>query len=130
MFQRPLPPSRLHPRRIAPSVLPLVLFAAAGCSTPGRHDESARAADKEHVCSSCHGIDGNSVSPTFPHLAGQQRDYLVAQLKAFRDHSRADAAARTYMWGMAADLTDADIDTLADYYSRQGSSAGSPGDRR
>ncbi|HYL49535.1 MAG TPA: c-type cytochrome, partial [Stellaceae bacterium] len=35
-----------------------------------------------HVCSSCHGLRGKSVSPTFPNLAGQQKDYIVAQLKA------------------------------------------------
>jgi cytochrome c553 len=54
----------------------------------------------------------------------------VAQLKAFRDHSRADRDARTYMWGMAAGLTDADVDAVADYYSRRSPAGGRPGELR
>ena len=69
-----------------------------------------------HVCSSCHGPDGRSSSPTFPRLAGQQKDYIVAQLQAFRDKTRADPHAQTYMWGMAARLSDATIDGIATYY--------------
>lgn len=79
-----------------------------------------------HVCSSCHGPGGRSVSSTFPRLAGQQKDYLVAQLRAFRDHTRADPHAKTYMWGMAARLSDAVIDGIADYYSRQPAVPGAP----
>src|SRR6516164_4411449 len=59
-----------------------------------------------HVCSSCHGLNGNSISPTFPRLAGQRAEYLETQLKAFRDKTRADPHAHTYMWGMAAHLSD------------------------
>jgi cytochrome c553 len=81
-----------------------------------------------HVCSSCHGLGGRSISPTFPRLAGQQHDYIVAQLTAFRDHTRADPHAHTYMWGMAAKLTDATIDGLATYYSSQPPVSGTPGD--
>jgi len=79
-----------------------------------------------HVCSSCHGPEGRSVSSTFPRLAGQQKDYLVAQLQAFRDKTRADPRAKTYMWGMAARLSDPLIAGIADYYSRQKPVAGSP----
>jgi cytochrome c553 len=80
-----------------------------------------------HVCSSCHGPDGRSVSSTFPRLAGQQKDYLEAQLKAFRDKTRADPHAKTYMWGMAARLSDPLIAGIADYYSSQKPVAGTPG---
>lgn len=79
-----------------------------------------------HVCSSCHGFRGLSVSPTFPRLAGQQKDYLEAQLKAFRDHKRADPHAQTYMWGMAAHLSDGLIAGIADYYSKQPPEPGEP----
>jgi cytochrome c553 len=79
-----------------------------------------------HVCSSCHGPEGHSISSTFPRLAGQQKDYIEAQLKAFRDHKRADPHAKTYMWGMAARLTDPQIDAIAAYYSRQTPVPGSP----
>jgi len=71
------------------------------------------------VCSICHGIDGNAVSPNFPNLAGQPKAYLVEELKEFRSKSRADKAAVQYMWGLARNLTDAQIDGLAAYYSAQ-----------
>ena len=77
-----------------------------------------------HVCSSCHGPGGRSTSSTFPRLAGQQKDYLVAQLQAFRDHTRADPHAKTYMWGMAARLSDPLIEGIAAYYSSQPAVAG------
>src|SRR5580700_9453850 len=79
-----------------------------------------------HVCSSCHGPGGRSMSSTFPRLAGQQKDYLVTQLQAFRDKTRADPHAKTYMWGMAARLSDPLIAGIADYYSRQPPVSGSP----
>jgi cytochrome c553 len=82
----------------------------------------------EHVCASCHGVDGNSASPTFPKLAGQQKEYLTNQLKAFRDKTRADPHAHTYMWGMAAHLTDEQIDGLATYFSSKRTSPGVEGD--
>src|SRR6202163_3113711 len=77
--------------------------------------------DTARVCSSCHGFGGTSVSPTFtfPRLAGQQKDYLRAQLKAFRDKTRDDPRARAYMWGIAASLDDAMIKRLAAYYAAQ-----------
>ena len=73
------------------------------------------------VCSSCHEFGGRDVSPafTFPRLAGQQKAYLSAQLKAFRDKTRADPRARTYMWDVAAQLDDATIERLAAFYSAQ-----------
>jgi len=70
-------------------------------------------------CYACHGARGISVAPTFPHLAGQQAAYLEAQLKAFRDRSRADPYAQAFMWGMAAQLADDTIAEIAAYYAAQ-----------
>src|SRR5215467_15287738 len=70
-------------------------------------------------CSTCHGQTGISVAPTFPNLAGQQAPYLEAQLKAFRDRSRADPHAQAFMWGMAAQLADGTIGEIAAYYAAQ-----------
>jgi|SRR6185437_3468801 len=71
------------------------------------------------VCSTCHGARGNSEQPKFPRLAGQNANYLVAQLRNFRAQSRGDPDAIGYMWGMAGELTDETIDALAKYYSAQ-----------
>lgn len=77
-------------------------------------------------CSTCHGAGGISVSPTFPNLAGQQAPYLEAQLKAFRDRSRADPHAQAFMWGMAAQLTDSTIADIAAYFAAQPPAKGTP----
>lgn len=69
------------------------------------------------VCSQCHGDRGISTAPLFPNLAGQDKDYLAAQLKAFREHKRGDAHAQAYMWGMAFPLTDDVIDQVAAYFA-------------
>jgi len=81
------------------------------------------------VCSTCHGVGGISISPMFPHLAGQQAVYLETQLKAFRDRSRADPHAQAFMWGMAAQLTDASITEIAAYYAAQRPAPGKPAGR-
>lgn len=80
------------------------------------------------VCSSCHGVDGNSTSPNFPRLAGQQEAYLVAQLKFFRGHDRSDPAGSEYMWGLSRKLTDRQIEELARYFSQQKATPNAAGD--
>jgi cytochrome c553 len=81
------------------------------------------------VCSTCHGQGGISISPMFPNLGGQQVVYLETQLKAFRDRSRADPHAQAFMWGMAAQLTDAAITEIAAYYASQRPAPGKPAGR-
>jgi cytochrome c553 len=71
------------------------------------------------VCSNCHGVDGNAVSPNFPNLAGQTPEYLTFQLKQFRDRSRSDQAGVQYMWGLTRSLSDAQIEGLAAYFAAQ-----------
>ena len=66
-------------------------------------------------CAACHGATGIGVGPIWPNLAGQKEQYLVKQIKAFRDGTRVDPM----MAPMVAALTDTDIDNLAAYYSSQ-----------
>lgn len=80
------------------------------------------------VCSKCHGIDGNSTSPGYPKLAGQHSVYLLAQLKAFRNQSRKDPDAHTDMWAISGRLDDKMMVMLADYFSAQEPTRGTPGD--
>ncbi len=75
------------------------------------------------VCQTCHGVNGNSTSPTFPRLNAQQAQYIEAQLKNFRAHSRSDPHAMAYMWGMASQLDDALVTDIAKYYASQAPTA-------
>jgi cytochrome c553 len=72
-------------------------------------------AAKSDFCAHCHGTDGNSSSNAYPSLAGQTREYLYRQLKAFKDKSRNDSM----MSPSVAVLTDQDMQELADYFSSQ-----------
>lgn len=71
------------------------------------------------VCSNCHGATGNSKSPNFPNLAGQQEAYLIAQLQGFKGHSRQDPAGYEYMWGLSHNLTDKQIQELAAHFQAE-----------
>jgi cytochrome c553 len=80
------------------------------------------------TCGICHGVNGRSISPTFPNLAAQTAPYIELQLRAFKEQSRGDPDAQTYMWGMASQLDEAMIRDLANYFaSLPPPSAGRPG---
>ncbi len=109
--------------QLTATVSAMALVCAAG-STTFQAQQPDAAAVAGQICASCHGPRGNSVSPAFPKLAGQQEDYLDGQLKAFRDRTRGDPMAQAYMWGMTAQLTDDMIAKLATYYAQQTPSPG------
>jgi len=68
------------------------------------------------VCAGCHGMDGKSVAPGFPNLAGQDFQYLKNQLMNYRNKTRTGGQS-TLMYGMAGGLSDDDIENLAMYFS-------------
>jgi len=69
--------------------------------------------EKAMLCSGCHGVDGISVSPDIPNLAGQKEAYLLKALKDFRAGNRKNPI----MNSMAQSLGDDDIVNLAAYFS-------------
>jgi cytochrome c553 len=110
-----------------------VLFAISGCANIERSRDLSNpsvpaAVTAVQVCSNCHGVDGNSVSPIFPRLAGQNPSYLVAQLENFRSHQRSDPPGFEYMWGISRHLSDDQIKGLAEYFARQVPQANAPVD--
>jgi cytochrome c553 len=82
------------------------------------------------TCSTCHGTGGRNTSPIFPNLAAQTAPYIEAQLKAFRDQTRADPDAQAYMWGMASQLKDDAISAIAAHYAAQAAPPGHGGDAK
>ncbi len=69
--------------------------------------------EKSRVCAACHGAVGISPNTSWPNLAGQQKAYLVKQMKDFRDGKRNDP----WMSPMAVPLLDEDIENLAEFYN-------------
>src|SRR6202035_4087013 len=84
----------------------------------------------ETTCANCHGVSGRSTSPAFPNLAAQTVPYLQEQLHAFRNQTRADPDALSYMWGMASRLSDATIEAISAYYAAQAPSRAKTGDAK
>jgi cytochrome c553 len=68
---------------------------------------------KSAMCVACHGAKGISPIPMYPNLAGQNAEYTIKQLKAFKSGARKDAV----MASMSAGLSDQDIENLAAYYA-------------
>jgi cytochrome c553 len=68
---------------------------------------------KSSLCEKCHGADGNSESPVVPKLAGQQRAYLIQEIKEFKSGTRKNPL----MEPIAAGLNDLDADDLSAYYA-------------
>jgi len=100
-------------------LIPTALLAVSCIAASASAQESDARKLATEVCASCHGPRGDSISPAFPRLAGQQAEYLEGQLKAFRDRTRADPMAQAYMWGMTSQLDDGTIKKLSAYYSAQ-----------
>lgn len=83
-------------------------------------DALVRHGDPERLitpCAACHGVEGQGGRNETPALAGQRSEYLVRAMQAFRDRSR-DNDVHHGMGQFAWDLTEAEIQALADYYAR------------
>lgn len=67
------------------------------------------------ACAACHGPTGaGNPAANFPSLNGQQNTYIKNQLYAFRKGERANDAGKM-MRGVAARMSDAEIDSVAEY---------------
>jgi cytochrome c553 len=71
-------------------------------------------------CGGCHGADGVSADSATPTLAGQDPQYLVSAIKAYRDKSRHHDVMRDKN-------TDKEIEDIAAFYAAQGSKAAEGG---
>jgi len=70
---------------------------------------------KSATCTACHGLNGNSVNPEWPVLAGQNANYVREQVVSIKTGKRPNPL----MLPMVQDLTDQDINDLAAFYSTQ-----------
>jgi cytochrome c553 len=64
------------------------------------------------ACAGCHSPNGAGIPAQYPRLAGQNADYALAQLTAFRDGVRTNSLQMT---GVAAKLNDREIKAVSDY---------------
>lgn len=92
-----------------------VLFAAlgAGVALPALAQDATQARSLAATCFTCHGTDGRSVGGVPPSLAGQNKAYLIQQMKDFQSGAR----SATIMHQHAKGYTDAQLDAIAGYFA-------------
>jgi cytochrome c553 len=72
------------------------------------------------ACITCHGPKGQSAVGTWPKLSAQHAAYTAKQLKNFKEGTRANPV----MMGMAATLTEQDMQNIAAFLVKQPASLG------
>lgn len=75
---------------------------------------------KSAICAACHGVDGNSVVPNWPKLAGQHDQYMTRQVLLIK----AGARMVPEMAGIVQGLSEQDIEDLSAYFAAQPVAAG------
>lgn len=67
-------------------------------------------------CGQCHGPGGQGVGDSFPRLAAQSAEYIVRELKAWREGKRGNDPLNL-MTGIASKLDEAQMAAVAAYYA-------------
>lgn len=93
------------------TIISLLMFATGNCYA----GDPAKGKTLSQTCAACHNVDGNSLNPVWPKLAGQHAEYMVKQLKDFKEGKRVNAQ----MAPMVASLNEEDMADLAAYFSGQ-----------
>jgi cytochrome c553 len=98
-----------------PALLACLLLPGAAAAA----DEAALLQRGEDLvmgrCFLCHGATGDSSSPLYPKLAGQNREYLLKQLNNFKRRERDSSDMRK----VVADMDETDFQAAALFFSRQ-----------
>ena len=100
-----------------------IKFTLISLSLGGILTTSAIAADDgktlyaAKMCMTCHGDEGKApILPSYPKLNGQNKEYLVAQIKMIRDGVRSGGGTAA-MKAMISKLSDDDIESISEYLS-------------
>jgi cytochrome c553 len=97
----------------------LALFGVSGVALSAQGGAKVASLIAES-CAGCHGQDGNSVVETFPKLAGQQKIYLLREMKDYKEGRRQSDVMSPLM----ASLSEEDMAAIAAYYAEQVPSPG------
>ncbi len=96
-------------KRIGLKIAILAIFASTISSWAG---ESAAVRN----CTWCHGTGAQGYTVA-PRLAGQRPQYIMSQIRSFREHSRNNPFSKQYMWSAVAALDPHTARDLANYFA-------------
>jgi cytochrome c len=72
---------------------------------------------KTKTCIACHGPDGaKPIMPTYPKIAGQNKDYAIAQMKDIKSGARANGQSAA-MKGVMHLVNDEEIAVIGEWLS-------------
>ena len=66
-------------------------------------------------CAGCHGVDGSSMGPATPTIAGMSKDYFEWSMESYVDGHRPN----TVMSRIAKGYTEEQVSRMADYFNAQ-----------
>jgi cytochrome c553 len=92
-----------------------IALPAAPAHARGYGTSTAASGGAPTVCAGCHNVDGNSVMPENPKLAGLDSEYIMKQLTDFKSGKRASPV----MSVMVQQLPEVDFETVATYFADQ-----------
>lgn len=107
-------PASLNP--LCGTVSLLALATLLSLTTPAHASDAARIDEiVQGKCFICHGMNGESSTPAFPRLSGQNAAYTARQLADFKSGRRRSDT----MLPMIADLSDKDFKILGEFFAAQ-----------
>lgn len=99
------------------SLLIALSLGAAFVSQTTFAAEDGAALYKAKTCVACHGAEGKKgLLPTYPKLNGQNKDYLITQMKDIKSGARANGQSAA-MKGVMHLVNDAEIEAIATWLS-------------
>jgi len=101
--------------RIFATALFILGFSAGSTLAAESHGDAAAGSAKAAVCTACHGLNGNSVSPEWPVIAGQNAVYARDQITRIKTGMR----TAPLMMPIVETLTDQDVADLAAFFATQ-----------
>lgn len=93
----------------------MLVAALAAFPLAAAAQDNTTARNLAATCANCHGTDGRALNTQVIPLAGLPKDFLVAQMKAFKEGKR----PATVMHQLAKGYTDQQIDLMAGYFAAQ-----------
>ncbi|HSG05412.1 MAG TPA: c-type cytochrome, partial [Nitrospiria bacterium] len=92
----------------------LIAFCAVwSVAAAGLAGDPVAGKDKVKSCIGCHPVSGHHSDPAMPGVAGQEAEYTVLQLKAYKEKSR----KHMIMNSLTGRLSDADMEDIAAFYA-------------
>lgn len=102
-----------------------LILAVSAAASHAAGDPAKGAPIGSTLCAGCHGAEGQSPIPMYPHLAGQIEEYMTKQLKNFKATDGKPAVRKNdIMNGMVMTLSDEDMVNIPAYFAAKAAKAG------